>query len=79
MERNPDDRARPEQAHEEGFAEGQEQRSDDDETVRDFAEGQEPEHTEHRGDFAEGQEQHDHADDDPEGHFATGQREDPEP
>jgi hypothetical protein len=64
MERNPDDRARPEQAHEDSFAEGQEQRSDDDETVRDFAEGQE---------------HHNHADEDPEGDFATGQRENPEP
>jgi hypothetical protein len=79
MERNPDDRARPEQAHEESFAEGQEQRSDDDETVRDFAEGQEQRPHEKHGDFAEGQEHHDHADDDPEGDFATGQRENPEP
>ena len=79
MERNPDDRARPEQAHEESFAEGQEQRSDDDETVRDFAEGQEQTPHEKHGDFAEGQEHHDHADDDPEGDFATGQRENPEP
>ena len=31
------------------------------------------------GDFAEGQEHHDHADEDPEGDFATGQRENPEP
>ena len=79
MERNPDDRARPEQSHEEGFAEGQEQLPDDDETVRDFAEGQEHAPDEHHGDFAEGQEHHDHADEDPEGDFARGQRENPEP
>ena len=78
MERNPDDSARPEQREEESFAEGQ-ATGPDDETVRDFAEGQEHERTEHRGDFAEGQERHDHADEDPEGDFATGQRENPEP
>jgi hypothetical protein len=78
MERNPDDSARPEQPHEDSFAEGQEQLPDDDETVRDFAEGQEHHHEEHRGDFAEGQEHHDHADVDPEGDFAEGQKRNPE-
>jgi hypothetical protein len=77
MERNPDDSARPEQPHEDSFAEGQEQGPDDD-TVRDFAEGQEHVHDESRGDFAEGQEHHRHADEDPEGDFAEGQREDPD-
>ena len=77
MERNPDDSARPEQPHEDSFAEGQEQIPDeDDDTVRDFAEGQEHEGHQKRGDFAEGQEHHDHADEDPEGDFAEGQRED---
>ena len=52
-------------------------RPDDDETVRDFAEGQEHTHKQHRGDFAEGQEQHDNAEEDPEGDFAEGQQEDP--
>ena len=76
MERNPDDRARPEQPHEEGFAEGQRQ-GPEDETVGDFAEGQE--HTRHhkRGDFAEGQEHHDHAEEDPEGDFADGPGQEP--
>jgi hypothetical protein len=60
MERHPDDSARPEQPEEEGFAEGQAD-GPDDETVRDFAEGQE---------------HHDHAQDDPEGDFAEGQHED---
>jgi hypothetical protein len=78
MERNPDESARPEQAHEESFAEGQETEPLD-ETVRDFAEGQEQEPHTKRGDFAEGQEEHDHADEGPEGDFATGQRENPEP
>ena len=62
---------------EESFAEGQAQ-GPDDETVRDFAEGQEQRHHEHHGDFAEGQEEHDHADDDPEGDFAEGQRQSPD-
>ena len=44
-----------------------------------FAEGQERRPHEKHGDFAEGQEHHDHADEDPEGDFATGQRENPEP
>ena len=77
MERHPDDSARPEQPNEDSFAEGQEQiPEDDDETVGDFAEGQEDRRHEKRGDFAEGQEHHDHADEDPEGDFAEGQRED---
>ena len=76
MERNPDDSARPEQVDEESFAEGQAV-GPDDETVRDFAEGQEHTHKHHRGDFAEGQEHHDHAEEDPEGDFAEGQREGP--
>jgi hypothetical protein len=74
MERKPDDTARPEQPHEDSFAEGQEE-GPDDETVRDFAEGQEDVHDEKHGDFAEGQEHHRHADEDPEGDFAEGQRE----
>ena len=78
MERNPDDRARPEQSHEEGFAEGMEE-GPDDETVRDFAEGQEDHPKRHHGDFAEGQEHEDHGEEGGEGDFATGQREDPEP
>jgi hypothetical protein len=78
MERNPDDSARPEQPDEEGFAEGQAV-GPDDETTRDFAEGQEKAHDEAHGDFAEGQEHHRHADEDPEGDFAEGQRENPEP
>ena len=77
MERNPDDSARPEQVDEEGFAEGQAV-GPDDETVGDFAEGQEHTHKHHRGDFAEGQEHHDSAEEDPEGDFAEGQREGPE-
>jgi hypothetical protein len=76
MERNPDDSARPEQVDEESFGEGQAV-GPDDETVRDFAEGQEHAHKHHRGDFAEGQERHDHAEEDPEGDFAEGQREGP--
>jgi hypothetical protein len=77
MERNPDDSARPEQPHEDSFAEGQEQGPDDD-TVRDFAEGQEHVDKERRGDFAEGQEHHRHAEEDPEGDFAEGQSENPD-
>ena len=77
MERNPDDSARPEQP-DEGFGEGQAV-GPDDETVRDFAEGQEHVRDESHGDFAEGQEHHRHADDDPEGDFAEGQKENPEP
>jgi len=76
MERNPDDSARPEQVDEEGFGEGQARGSDDD-VVRDFAEGQERAHKHHRGDCGEGQEHHDHAEEDPEGDFAEGQREGP--
>ena len=62
MERNPDDSARPEQRDEEGFGEGQAQIGEEDEVVRDFAEGQE---------------HHDHAEEDPEGDFAEGQKQDP--
>ena len=50
---------------------------EEDETVRDFAEGQEDHPKQHRGDFAEGQEHHDHADEDPEGDFAEGQKREP--
>jgi hypothetical protein len=77
MERNPDDSARPEQPHEDSFAEGQQQ-GPDDETVRDFGAGQEEADKEARGDFAEGQEHHRHAEEDPEGDFAEGQKENPD-